>query len=313
MTTALSHYLENIRNNIRLDPSKKGEISDELEAHIEDRFQELTEAGLSDEDAIKECMGLLGSAKLIAHQIYEAHSQGTWKQALLASTPHLLFAALFSLNWWHYIGWLSLLLSLVLGTIIYGWCRGKPGWVFPWLGYSLLPVLITGVLLVYLPKGWSLFVIPIYVPLALWWLCFIIFQTVKRDWLLSSLMLLPIPIIVGWFLVVAPDGRINEYSTQRTYTFAPWIGLSFLALALTIAAFVRLRQRWLKITLLTMSGLLTLTTIAYYTNGKLSLPAFAMLVLAMWGVFLIPPALERWVRSTRRSGKREYRTSASDS
>ena len=304
MPTALSHYLEIIRDNLRLDASNKREINDELETHIEDRLRELTESGLSEEEAIEKCLGLLGSAKSVARQIYEAHSQGTWKQALLASTPHLLFSILFALNWWQHIGWLSGILGLLLVTIVYGWWRGKPTWVFSWLGYSLLPVLVMGILLVYLPRGWSLFALPIYATLALWWLGYILFQTIKRDWLFSSLMLLPIPIIVGWFLAVAPDGRINEYSTQRIFDFAPWIALSFIILASTIVAFIRLRQRWLKIALLTISGLMTLTMIAYYTNGKLSLPAFLVLILAMWGVFLIPPALERWVKSNEQGIRR---------
>ncbi|GAI24390.1 unnamed protein product, partial [marine sediment metagenome] len=43
MATVLSHYLDSIRDDLRLDPSAKGEIISELETHIEDRFQELKE------------------------------------------------------------------------------------------------------------------------------------------------------------------------------------------------------------------------------------------------------------------------------
>ena len=297
MTTVLIHYLENIRDKLRLDSSEEIEVINELETHIEDRLQELKEAGLSEEEAAETCLGLLGSAKLIAQQIYEAHSQGTWRQALLASMPHLLFGILFALNWWQHIGWLSVVLMLVLGTAIYGWWHGKPTWVFPWLGYSLLPVVVAGILLLYLPKGWSLLAILLYIPLALWWLYCIMVQTIRRDWLFSSVMLLPIPIIAGWVLAVEPQGRFTEYSMQRVYDFAPWIGLSFLALALTIAAFVRLRQRWLRVAILIISGLLTLTMVAYYADGRLGLPAFLILILAMWGLFLIPALLERWLRS----------------
>ena len=303
MPIALSHYLENIRNNLKLDLSEEREVLSELETHIEDRFQELREAGLSEDEATETCVGLLGSAKLVAHQLYEAHSQGTWKQALLTAMPHLLFGGLFALNWWQHISWLSAILLLVLGTTVYGWWHGKPTWVFSWLGYSLLPVLAVGLLLLYLPKGWSLLAIPIYFPLVLWWLYYILAQTARRDWLFSSLMLLPMPIIIGWFLAVAPEGRINEYSMQRIDIFAPWIALSFLALALTIVAFIRLRQRWLRIVLLIISGLLTLTMVTYYAHGRLSLPTLLGLILVMWGIFLIPPLLERWLRNSRRRFK----------
>ncbi len=299
MTPEFSHYLESIKYNSRLDLSEEGEVIGELEAHIEDKLQELTESGLSEDEAIKTCLGQMGSTKLVACRIYEAYSQGSWKQVLLASMPHALFGLLFALNWWQYIGWLSLVLLLVLGTAIYGWWHGKPSWVFSWLGYSLLPVLAAGLLLVYLPRGWSLLAIILYIPLALWWLSYIIIQSTKRDWLFSSLMLLPMPIIVGWFLVVSPDARLTAYSLERVYYFAPWIGLSFLAMALTIAMFLRLRKRWLRIGLLIMSGILTLTVVAYYTEGRLCMSTFICLILVMWGVFLIPPLLERRLKSGR--------------
>ncbi len=137
MTTVLYQYLDSIRHNLRIDPSSEGEIISELETHIEDKLQELRETGLSEEEAVNTCVQLLGSTKLVARQIYEAHSQGTWGQALLASMPHLLFSLLFALNWWRGIGWLLMMLILVLSMAAYGWRHGKPAWLFPWLGYSL--------------------------------------------------------------------------------------------------------------------------------------------------------------------------------
>lgn len=138
MVTELNHYLDSIRYNLRLDPSSEREVTSELETHIEDRLQELRQAGLSEEEAANTCAKLLGSAKLVARQIYEAHSQGTWRQALLASMPHLLFGLLFALNWWQGISWLLVMLVLVLSMAVYGWWHGKPAWLFPWLGYGVL-------------------------------------------------------------------------------------------------------------------------------------------------------------------------------
>ena len=304
MTTALNHYLEIIRNNLRIDLAEEKEVISELETHIEDKLQELKECGLSEEEAESTCLGLLGSARAIARQIYEAHSQGSWCQAFLAAMPHLLFAALFALNWWHHIGWLSIILAMVIGTSIYGWWHGKPAWVFPWLGFSLVPVAAFGIILLYLPKEWSLLTIPFYFLFALWWLFCIVVQTTKRDWLLSSLMLLPVPIIIGWFLTLVPDAKITAQTMERVNYFAPWIAVSFLILALTIAAFIRLRQRWLRIALLIISGLLTLTIVIYYVGGKLDAQTFAGLILVMWGLFLVPPLLERWLRKSRRIFKR---------
>jgi len=296
MATVPSHYLDSIRDHLRLDPLSEGEIISELETHIEDKLQELREAGLSEEEAARTCVKLLGSAKLVARQVYEAHSQGTWRQTLLASMPHLLFGVIFALNWWQGIGWLLIMLILVLSMAVYGWWHGRPTWLFPWLGYSLLPVVVAGLFLLYLPKGWSWLAILLYIPLALWLLYSIAVQAIKKDWLYSSLMLFPLPIIIGWFIAVGQEGEFPEFSLERLHDLAPWIGLSFLALAATVAAFVRLRQRWLKLAVLFVSGLLTLTIVVYYADGGLSLPAFLVLIVMMFGLFLSPALLERRLR-----------------
>jgi hypothetical protein len=144
----------------------------------------------------------------------------------------------------------------------------------------------------------------IYFPVAMWWLFRLIIQTTKRDWLFSSLMLLPLPIIIGWFLAVSPDGKFNAASLQRLHYFAPWVGLSFIALALTIAVFLRIRQRSLRIGLLALSGLLTLTLVVYYTTGRLNTFTFLGLVLVFWGVLLVPPVLERYLKSNRHSNSK---------
>jgi len=299
VVTELSHYLDSIKYNLRLDSLSKQEVTSELETHIEDRLQELRQTGLSEEEAANTCVKLLGSAKLVARQIYEAHSQGTWKQTLLASTPHLLFALLFALNWWQGIGWLLSMLVFVLGMAIYGWWCGKPIWLFPWLGYSLIPVVVAGLLLLCLPKGWSWGAILLYIPLALWLLYRITVQTIKRDWLYSSLTLFPVPIILGWFLAVHLEGRFPELSVERLHDLAPWIGLSFLALAVTVALFVRLRQRWLKVSVLFISGSLTLIMAACYAEGRLGLSTFLVLLLVLLGLFLTPALLERKIRGSR--------------
>jgi membrane-associated HD superfamily phosphohydrolase len=112
-------------------------------------------------------------------------------------------------------------------------------------------------------------------------------------------MLLPLPIIIGWFLAILPSGKINEYSLPRLEHFAPWIGLSLLVLAATIATFIRLRQRLLRVVLLATSGLLTLSVVVYYSTGALVTPTFVGLMLVMWGVFLAPPLLERYLIRNR--------------
>jgi len=303
MTLDLSQYLETIRSDARLEHSDETVIMSELEAHIEDKLREFTDSGMSRKEAIKTCLQQMGNTKPIARQIYEAYSQGSWKQVLLASMPHFLFGLLFVLNWWHYASWISLVLVLILATTVYGWFHGKPTWVFPWLGYTLLPVLIVGLMLLYLPRGWSFLALPVYFPLALWWLFRIISLTIKRDWLLSSLMLLPLPIIIGWVLAISPSGKFSEESLEQLYYYAPWIGFSFMGLALTIATFIRLRQRWLRVSLLVAPSLVTLSLIVYHSTGNLTNLAFLGLLVLMWGVLLIPLLLERRLKNKKRAAQ----------
>jgi len=298
VVAALSHYLDSVRENLRLDRSIEREVIQELETHIEDELQELKEAGLSEEEAADACLTLMGSAKTVARQIYESHSQGSWTQALFAAMPHLLFGLLFALSWWRGIGWLLAMLVLVLSVAVYGWWRGKPAWLFPWLGYSLLPVVFAGLLLLYLPEGWAWVAILIYIPMALWLVYSITAKSIKKDWLYSSLMLLPLPIIVGWFLAVEPVDRVPKYWLQSLQDFAPWIGLSFLALGVAVATFIRLRKRWLRISVLVMSGLITLTMIAYYTEGRLSIFALLILSIVMLILLLSPALVERRLKHT---------------
>ena len=191
------------------------------------------------------------------------------------------------------------MLVLILGMAIYGWWHGKPNWLFPWLGYLLLPVVVAGLFLLYLPKGWSWLAVLFYLPFALRLLYVITVQTIRRDWLYSSLMLLPVPVIIGWVLAVQSEPTFPKYGLERIQTLAPWIGLTFLALATAVATFIRVRQRGLKIAVLMVSGVLTLIMVAYYADGRLGLLAFLVLMLVMVGLFLAPPLLERMMRYRR--------------
>ncbi len=294
MATELDRYLKDIRENLRIDPTAEEEVLTELETHAEDRLREMKEAGLSDEEAAKECVGVLGSARIVARQIYEVHSQGTWRQALLASLPHLLFAALFALKWWG-IGWLPALIGLVIATAIYGWCRGKPGWLFPWLGYALLPVVAAGLLLLYLPTGWAWATLLAYVPLVVWLLCYITIKSIKRDWLYSALMLLPVPSFVGWFLAAQQENKFTGLNLGRLNDFAPWIVMSFLVLAISVVVFIRLRQRRLKVVALGISGVSTLATVAF-AGSRVGFPVFLALILLLLVFLLVPAFLDHRLR-----------------
>lgn len=299
MIAVLNQYLDDIRYNLRLDTADESEVIDELKTHIEDEYREMRESGLSEEEAASSCIQIFGSAAIIARQIYEAHSQGTWREAILASLPHLLFALIFTLNWWRGIGWLIITLGAVLAMTLYGWLRGRPVWLFPWRGYIFLPVLIAGILLLYLPSGWSWVAIVIYLPLVAVLVWSVTVRTVKRDWLYSALMTLPVPIVFGWFLAAGKEDEFLKISLDYLAYFAPGIGLTFLALSATTIAFIRLRQRWLRGVLLMLSGFLSLVMLTCYSEGRISLPLFLGLTLIMLILLLSPAVIDRKIRNAR--------------
>ncbi len=289
----LRGYLHSIKENLHLDPASEKEIIRELEAHVEDSCLEMQKSGLSEEEATEKCLRLLGSAKLVAHQIYETHSQGTWRQALLAGMPHLFFAALFALNWLTGVTWMPILLIVIAGIVFYGLFHGKPAWLFPWLGYALFPVAAAGASLLYLPKGWPWLTLILYIPLVLWLCCFIIIKFIRRDWLYATLMLVPVPTFVGWFLA-SGQTMFPDLKLGFLYDFAPWTGFTFLMLGVSVTLFVRLKYRWLRIAALIVSSLMSAAVVTL-ASSQLGFVAFLGLALLMLSFVLVPAYIEHRV------------------
>ena len=152
---------------------------------------------------------------------------------------------------------------------------------------------MAGLAIFYLPPGWKWIAIIIYIPLAAFLIYHVTVQTIKRDWLYSSLMLMPVPIAAAWFLVVGHDRGLGiDYLRY----FGPSIGLSFLIMAISVAFFIRLRQRVLKMAMLLISAFLALTLVLYYAQGRLGLPAFIILLVLILGLFVTPAILEHRIK-----------------
>ena len=309
MSTVINEYLNRVKSNLRLEPPAEKEVLTELANHIEDTVTELKQNGQHDEEAENTCIKYLGSAKTVAKMIYEAHSQGTWKQALMTSLPHILFGIIFILNWWQGIIPVLATLIVILSTAVYGWWHGRSSWLFPWLGFSLLPVLAAGLSLLYLPAGFSWVAIFVYIPLALWLILSVVGQTIKKDWLYLSLMLLPLPVILAWFAVSEVHNATDIRSMLDSTSYGPWLGFSFLCLGFGVVTFVRIRKRWLKIAVLFMTGIITLSLVTSYAWGKLSTTHFLLLTLLTASIFLVPALLENGVRSGKWGKIFEHRPS----
>lgn len=287
--TVWSSYLKNLKSSLRLDPAVESDVIQELASHLEDKTQEFTELGIPENEAAKAAIRSFGSSRLIARQIYEVHSQGSWRQAFFTALPHFLIALLFTFRCWNNIILLSAIVVTAVGTVIYGWCHGKPLWLFPWLGYCLIPVVFAGVLLIYLPSNWAWFAAITYVPLAAFILISAVKQAARRDWLFASLMLLPIPIVSGWMLALGLKTDFQGY--EQLYNTAPWIALSFAVLAIAAVAFIRIRRRWLKAWSLLVLEILVLMLVPLSNENTAPLLWLCLILASL--IFLLSPAATR--------------------
>jgi hypothetical protein len=267
----ISHYLNRFKDCLHIDQTIRDGVAEELYTHLEEKTQELEENGLSREEAGKIAVQSLGSPELIAQQIYETHAQGSWKEALFSALPHLLVALLFTSYYWQNIVYASIILAATVGIAIYGWHRGKPIWLFPWLGYYLMPVVITGILLLSLPQGWGWIAALIYIPLALFVFIHIVRQTARRDWLYASLMLAPMVVTFTWFSSLGTGNQLLASDwIVRLHTNALWIVISFIALAGATIAFIRLKARRYKILSLLIPPLIILLAVTLASRGNIN-------------------------------------------
>ena len=283
MASSISHYLNRFTACLKIDQTIKDDVVQELHTHLEDKIQELEESGLSKEEASKIAVQSVGSPELIAQQIYETHAQGSWKEALFSALPHFLVALLFTSYYWQNVVYLSIILALIVGIAIYGWHRGKPIWLFPWLGYYLMPVVVAGILLLSLPQGWGWIAALMYIPLALFVFIHIMRQTARRDWLYASLMLAPVLVTLTWFSSLGTGNELlaNDW-IARLQTNALWIVISFIALAGATIAFIRVRPRRYKIISLLIPPLVILFSVATASRGNIAPWGWLILLFSLF-------------------------------
>ncbi|MHC1578338.1 MAG: permease prefix domain 1-containing protein [Dehalococcoidia bacterium] len=286
--SSISHYLNRFKSNLKLDRTIRDDVAEELSTHLEDSISELEEKGLDREEASKIAVQSLGSPEVLAEQIYETHAQGTWKEALFSALPHLLVALLFTSYYWQNVVYASIILALTVGIAIYGWYQGKPVWFFPWLGYYLMPVVVSGILLLSLPEGWGWTAALIYIPLVLFVFVHIMRQTARRDWLYVSLMIAPMLVTFAWFSSV---GKGNELLASgwiaELQTNALWIVISFVALAAATIAFIRVKPRRYKIISLLIPPLAVLFAVIMSSGGNICAWGWLLLLFAL-SAFAIP-------------------------
>ena len=282
---------------LRLDSASGKETLAELQAHLEDQVEELEGEGFSQEEAATIAAECFGDVKAVADGLNEAHNSSNWPQAVAAALPHVLFSMLFALHQWSNVGWLLVILLCTAGVTIYGWQHNKPTWLFTWLGYTLIPLLVVGSFLVeyglslnsFGSSWWVWLLCGIYFPVILWLFVHIVIQVLKRDWLLGSLMMLPLPAVVGWLMTTQWKEQLLGGGGKGVHGLEPWIALSFLTLGGIVVLFIKLKQRHLKVATLLVSGVAVVVVVTCSSGsfGLLNLIIPTLLILFL----LLGPAL----------------------
>ena len=305
MPSEFDPYLSSIERRLHLRPEQERDILVELRGHLEELADEHRQKGVDTQEALHRAVEDMGVPNDIARRMYDIHSGNSWRDAILAATPHLAFAVLFALHLWTRTAWVAGVVGLLALVSLHGWRRTKSIWLYPWLSYSLaIPILSSLAAMGAVGYGvWSLvrhgdaplgipyyILLGLYAPFALYIAASLASKVVRRDWLLASLTATPLPILVGWLLFIQDEGRTIGDSPQHINQTDSSTALVFLALAITTAVFLRVSQRLLRILLL-ITATPILTFFAYLTFLDSPGLLTVVLVAAFCAVLLLGPAL----------------------
>ena len=319
MTPGLEEYLEQVRRHLGLGRESEGPIIRELRSHLEERTRDLREADTSEQDALAGAIGSFGRPRSVARLLFEAHHRVTWSEVGLAAFPHLMVAFLFAARGWDNWFWAPVLLIPIVIVTLYGWWQGKPSWLYPWVGYSLIPLAIGAYLVASpvigqtadlffssgpVPDTWAMVGLVIFLPMAAWIILSTTIKVARRNWMLASLMLLPLPVIITWLTLQQRVGGLFGGSSHALHQLDGTMALVHITLALTTIIFLLLRDRTYKVCALMAVALFLFAAILHSADADMGLLSTAIAGLLILGLLLSPAVIEsvsdRW--DARRRG-----------
>jgi hypothetical protein len=312
MQHEVAAYLDEVRSHLHLDPPTERRVISELSTHFEEKVWDLRTQGLSEEEAARSALTSFGEARSIARLLYEAHSRGSWTDAFIGCQPHLIVAALFATHVWRMPLFLGAAFVAIVVIALLAWRNGSANWVYSWMGYASVPVLLLACYLSLDPLSrtvsfflngqgvpapfWHLGLLGVLDLLILWLIAVTAVAVARRDWLLLSLMLLPLPVVGLWLITVAlSPGFLADALRGLEVRFSRWdaaMGYLFALLGVTTALFVRLRQRALKVAAVIAVGIIGGALAARTLWGDLGLFRTLAVALCLF-LFLTVPLLLR--------------------
>ena len=305
MLTEVRSYLEEVRRHLHLDPLTEKRVIDELSTHFQDKIVELRERGISKKNATREATGSFGRARVVARLTYEAYSSGNWTETTLSALPHLIIAGLFLSHLWHHPVLVPIVFALVVCVTLFAWWHSKPNWLYSWIGYSWFPLVIggfasypvleqMGAFLFWrqgsFPNIWLLPPIFAFFAFSFWIITRTTCRVERRDWILASLMLIPLPVLGMWLFNIGQVGGLLQGREAMLHHWDASMAMILTMLAITSAIFIRLRQRVLKAGALLTLSIIAVTMAGYTLWGHLGLFGFLSMSLLCL-IFLVGPAV----------------------
>ncbi len=298
-------YLNDLSRQLRLKPDEEHDILHELQDHIEDKAQELIEAGVSPDEAYDYALDDLGGPQALASRLYEVHSKVSWHHIILAVLPHILLALMFALHIWTAPGWVALMLGVALVISVFGWRKGRPRWTYTWLGYTLtIPIVSWGlamsavgygawgiVMRGFLPLSNPIYLVSFaYLAGSLWIVVKVVSKAARPDWVMASLALLPLPFLGYWFFYFYNREEVLLAQGLPLHDVDNAAAAVFLTLALVTAVFFCVGRRVFRVALLIIAApsVLILAWLSYQGGGgKIAVFLFCAITIAA----LLAPAL----------------------
>jgi len=322
MLSQIKEYLDDVRSRLHLDPVIEKQVIGELHTYFQDKILELQDNGLSEKEAAREAVRSFGRARVVARLMYEAYSKGNWTETLLAALPHLIVASLFVSRLWYHPVLAPLAFAVLVGVTLFGWWHGKPDWLYSWIGYALFPLIVGGYVCfpvlesaaayIFLGRGSPpnillLSLIGGFLVVSLWIIIHTTVRVARRDWILASMMLTPLPIMASWLFILDRAGGLfwGDLSAFQQWNASMALVLGMLAIA--SATFIRLRKRVLKgIALITLAciSMTIIGNILWENQGFAGFLGIAVLSL----IFLISPAILEVRASHREAGSEAWLT-----
>lgn len=305
MLPEVRDYLNNVRSHLFLDPQTERRVISELYSYFQEKIVELQGNGLSEEEATREAIRSFGRARVVATLMYEAYSKGSLTEAFLSALPHIIVSGLFISHLWYHPILLPMVFASLVGVTLFGWWHGKRNWLYSWIGYAWFPLLIGGYVARpaleqtaafllegqgSLPSIWVLLLIALLFAFSVFIIVRTTIRVVKRDWILASLMIVPLPVLGSWLFNIEQAGGVFQENMAVLNQWDTSMALVLMILAVASAAFIRLRRRALKVGAIMTLGVIATTITGHILWGNWGLFGFVVAsVLSL--LFLLSPAL----------------------